>query len=248
MAAAIECLPSELFREPPEHCACLICFQVMAEPVQGRGCSHVFGRECLLAWLSQERSCPVCRRAMQSADLTRVSPLQAEISQLAAVCPHAALGCTAFFTHGQREGHLKERCAYVRCSQPACAIVYDRAAHDDHLRSCCAREIKGDDGSLELQLRHLELDILHREARDRVLDNAMQAFLPLRPRLSILLSRCRARIMELDQRLDAMQLPTGDTRSHETRRTILRKLGTIDSAAEHLAEAMRLFQDALGTV
>ncbi|KAG4073914.1 hypothetical protein HA402_014119 [Bradysia odoriphaga] len=47
---------------------CTICTMVLEEAIQSP-CEHVFCKECIMAWLAADRSCPVDRGALQVVDL-----------------------------------------------------------------------------------------------------------------------------------------------------------------------------------
>jgi len=59
-----------LFPEPPKHTSeiavsptatCSICLEDLDRGMSIDQCGHVFHSECLDAWLSEHKSCPMCR-------------------------------------------------------------------------------------------------------------------------------------------------------------------------------------------
>jgi hypothetical protein len=55
--------------EDKDTCTCVICLQDFVEgaPVRRLGCLHIFHVNCVDAWLSRNRCCPVCRVDIEAA-------------------------------------------------------------------------------------------------------------------------------------------------------------------------------------
>ena len=46
---------------------CAICFESLGrQETQTLKCNHTFDRSCLSIWFQKNRSCPICRRAVES--------------------------------------------------------------------------------------------------------------------------------------------------------------------------------------
>ena len=51
---------------------CPICYFVVKEPVQCRGCQTLFCEDCIDEWIANNsQACPYCRRAFEKQDMNR---------------------------------------------------------------------------------------------------------------------------------------------------------------------------------
>jgi len=48
-----------------EESECSICFEPLKTLYAALPCGHVYHSDCILKWLTDHRSCPVCRKKMQ---------------------------------------------------------------------------------------------------------------------------------------------------------------------------------------
>jgi hypothetical protein len=66
-----ESYDSALFIQPPnKNFECLICVNIMKDPVQCPTQAHTFCRHCISKALERTETCPVCREPLQKDKLT----------------------------------------------------------------------------------------------------------------------------------------------------------------------------------
>ena len=82
---------------PPQ---CPVCFDDIAGQAVRAQCAHLFHEECILPWLREHGTCPVCRYAIEPEPLPLPPSLQAEMERL------ALHGVPAWTATGPRDGHL----------------------------------------------------------------------------------------------------------------------------------------------
>lgn len=51
---------------------CVICHDKLSEPIMEPLCQNVFCGKCILTWLTNRGTCPMCRRVVNKADLTHI--------------------------------------------------------------------------------------------------------------------------------------------------------------------------------
>lgn len=86
---------------------CVICCDVIEDPVQVISCEHVFCRECITQWVVKEASCPVDRNAITASQIGDASRLFRNLhSKLQLKCDFHDNGCDAMVRIEDLRNHV----------------------------------------------------------------------------------------------------------------------------------------------
>ena len=90
-----------------EELICSICNGVLKDPIQTQSCEHSFCSKCILEWLKEQTSCPVCRSEVLLNDLKPVARiLRNLLGKLMIFCENKNFGCTLVMRLDQLPPHL----------------------------------------------------------------------------------------------------------------------------------------------
>ncbi|KAL6169239.1 hypothetical protein ACJQWK_05593 [Exserohilum turcicum] len=139
---------------------CLICHTPFDRPVQ-LACEHYFCRECLdHAWAPQphgRRSCPTCRRAVETEGDIRPVPriIETMLDELLVKCPNHKAGCTWSSQRVNVHDHVMLYCEYtpVMCSAHDCRLP---TTQKDFHKGCLHYTVSCDDCHTSLMKKDLE--------------------------------------------------------------------------------------------
>lgn len=140
---------------------CLICHTPFDRPVQ-LACEHYFCRECLdHAWAPQphgRRSCPTCRRAVETEGDIRPVPriIETMLDELLVKCPNHKAGCTWSSQRVNVHDHVMLYCEYtpVMCSAHDCRLP---TTQKDFHKGCLHYTVSCDDCHTSLMKKDLEV-------------------------------------------------------------------------------------------
>mmetsp|Transcript_54459 Transcript_54459/g.129790 ORF Transcript_54459/g.129790 Transcript_54459/m.129790 type:complete len:335 (+) Transcript_54459:97-1101(+) len=102
-------LPDEELLDPSsasEHDKCLICHEVLLDPVECRSCHRAYCRDCIMLWLERSKTCPHCSVAMESLTNGVVKAhwrITVALDELQVRCPKK--GCSWVGRLDRRPGH-----------------------------------------------------------------------------------------------------------------------------------------------
>jgi len=132
------------FLQPPDpNLLCVICHEVMSVP-QRTPCGHVFCKNCIIDWLSMDKtSCVTCRSPLLFADLQLDRVLASIIGNLKCRCPNRS--CPWRGKYSRRHTHVKECAEELICcphSQFGCSFKNKRRHLATHLVTCKYEQVK----------------------------------------------------------------------------------------------------------
>ena len=125
---------------------CSICSEVLGASLSAAVCGHVYHTECIANWLKQKPSCPLCKHALSSQQLTalhfqpqhKLAQLQQQHAHEAATNSDTAHSSSPFSLHLRLQAlraHLDELNLQLEQST---ARLADATAQLDSLRQKCA--------------------------------------------------------------------------------------------------------------
>ena len=137
-----------------ENFFCLICMNVLKEPVQCRRNEHHYCTPCITRHLEQNsQSCPMCAEALTVETLKKPSRIVINyLSPLKINCNYAARGCPTVVELGVLETHVGN-CNFspVACSIDGCPMIINKQDKEHHeTRECNFRMMKCDDCGVEV--------------------------------------------------------------------------------------------------
>jgi len=173
---------SYVYVDPPQFLRCVICMEVMRNPVS-LSCGHSFCAACCHLTLAASRACPVCRQEVPGAPHPNIPLCQALDEQLVhcrfgvhrGELPHPVFeldphGCTVTLRRFETPSHEKE-CPWrwVTCALSdtqtgeRCPVVCHKKELPDHQAECpfrlvsCGNEGCDEQVSLRSVPRHVDL-------------------------------------------------------------------------------------------
>ena len=127
---------------------CVICLEVLREPVQCVRNEHYFCNKCITEHLTQSKTCPVCRDGLTCETLRPISRVVANLLEQfqSQKCRYANRGCTSELRQDNVSSH-HEVCGYapVPCSHEGCQDTVNRQDLASHQLFCEFRSVSCDD-------------------------------------------------------------------------------------------------------
>ena len=126
---------------------CVICTEVLKDPVQCRRNEHHLCRNCIIEHLKHSRTCPTCKDPLTVETLVRAQRFLANtLSSLKIYCDNSQRGCRAVVELGSLNIHLAS-CGFspVPCSNDQCDEIIslrDKEIHENKI--CDFRLVKCD--------------------------------------------------------------------------------------------------------
>ena len=126
---------------------CVICTEVLKDPVQCRRNEHHFCRNCIVEHLKHSRTCPTCKDPLTVETLVRAQRfLASTLSSLKIYCDNSKRGCRAVVELGSLNNHVAS-CGFspVPCSNDQCDEIISRRDKEIHENKICGfRRVKCD--------------------------------------------------------------------------------------------------------
>ena len=126
---------------------CVICTEVLKDPVQCRRNEHHFCRNCIIEHLKHSRTCPTCKDPLTVETLVRAQRFLANtLSSLKIYCDNSQRGCRAVVELGSLNNHVAS-CGFspVPCSNDQCDKIISRRDKEIHENKICDfRRVKCD--------------------------------------------------------------------------------------------------------
>ncbi len=107
---------------------CIICTNVIKDPVMCRQNEHLFCRACITRHLMNYQTCPTCMEPLTIETLSKASRTVTNLlSELRIRCEFSDRGCEEYVELGSLEGHLKE-CGYAPavCCNEGCRLEMNK--------------------------------------------------------------------------------------------------------------------------
>ena len=130
-----------------ENLHCVICTEVLRDPVQCRRNEHHFCRNCIIEHLKHSQNCPTCKDPLTVETLVKPQRfLVNTLSKLKISCENSERGCRAVVELGSLNTHVAS-CEFnpVPCSNDQCDEIIsqrDKEIHEN--KSCDFRQVKCD--------------------------------------------------------------------------------------------------------
>ena len=126
---------------------CVICGEVLKDPVQCRTNEHHFCRNCIIEHLRQSQNCPTCKDHLTIKTLVKPQRFLANtLARLKISCDNAQRGCRTVMELGSLNTHVVS-CGFspVPCSNDQCDEIISRRDKEIHENKFCDfRRVKCD--------------------------------------------------------------------------------------------------------
>ena len=122
-----------------ENLHCVICTEVLRDPVQCRSNEHHFCRNCITEHLKHSQNCPTCKDPLTVETLVRPQRFLANtLSNLKISCENSERGCRAVVELGSLITHVAS-CEFnpVPCSNDQCDEIISRRDKEVHESKVC---------------------------------------------------------------------------------------------------------------
>ena len=122
-----------------ENLHCVICTNVLKDPVQCRRNEHHFCRACITEHLKHSRNCPICQDPLTEETLGRHQRFLANtLSSLKISCENSERGCRIVVELGSLDTHVAT-CGFspMPCSNDQCAEIISRRDKEIHENKVC---------------------------------------------------------------------------------------------------------------
>ena len=122
-----------------ENLHCVICTEVLRDPVQCRSNEHHFCRNCITEHLKHSQNCPTCKDPLTVETLVRPQRFLANtLSNLKISCENSERGCRAVVELGSLNTHVAS-CEFnpVPCSNDQCDKIISRRDKEIHESKVC---------------------------------------------------------------------------------------------------------------
>ena len=134
----------ERFVDVDTQLVCCICANVFEDPTESP-CRHVFCRECILRWLQEGNTCPICRSPLRLRDMKPSLPLLKNIiGKLRIRCNYLEQGCTTIVDYKQLGNHIRS-CPYgpngMVCQNEGCQDTFPKNEKQRHKAECPYRKV-----------------------------------------------------------------------------------------------------------
>ena len=170
MGYEIECFQCTV----DEELICSVCNGVLEDPVQAQSCEHSFCSNCILEWLKEQASCPICRSEVAPMDLKPVPRiLRNLLGKLVICCENKNFGCTLLLRLDQLPSHLPD-CEFnpkrlIPCKEGCNMVIpLDEVNTHNCIRELClkletqntkVKELQQQINSQHLQLQNQKVEI-----------------------------------------------------------------------------------------
>ena len=130
-----------------ENLHCVICTEVLRDPVQCQRNEHHFCRNCIIEHLKHSQNCPTCKDPLTVETLVKPQRFLANtLSKLKISCDNSERGCRAVVELGSLNTHVAS-CEFnpVPCSNDQCEEIIsqrDKKIHESKV--CHFRQVKCD--------------------------------------------------------------------------------------------------------
>ena len=118
---------------------CIICTNVLRDPVMCRENQHLFCRACITRHLTNFQTCPTCMQKLRIDTLTQAPrAVNNFLCELKIRCDFYDRGCVVLIELGDLENHLKE-CGFapVVCSNEGCELEVNQRDLVHHESAVC---------------------------------------------------------------------------------------------------------------
>ena len=122
-----------------ENLHCVICTEVLRDPVQCRSNEHHFCRNCITEHLKHSQNCPTCKDPLTVETLVRPQRFLANtLSNLKISCENSERGCRVVVELGSLIAHVAS-CEFnpVPCSNDQCDKIISRRDKEIHESKVC---------------------------------------------------------------------------------------------------------------
>ena len=157
---------------------CIICTEVLRDPVQCRSNEHHFCRNCITEHLKHSQNCPTCKDPLTVRTLVRPERFPANtLSNLKIACENSERGCRAVVELGSLNTHVA-RCEFnpVPCSNDQCDEIISRRDKEIHESKVCDfRPVKCDYCSETVVYKNLMQHTCHRRREIREMKEEITA-------------------------------------------------------------------------
>ena len=130
-----------------ENLHCIICREVLRDPVQCRRNEHHFCRSCIIEHLKHSQNCPTCKDPLTIETLVKPQRFLANtLSKLKISCENSERGCPAVVELGSLNTHVAS-CEFnpLPCSNDQCDEIISRRDKEIHESKVCHfRRVKCD--------------------------------------------------------------------------------------------------------
>ena len=130
-----------------ENLRCVICTEVLKDPVQCRRNEHHFCKNCIIEHLKHSQTCPTCQDPLTVDTLVKPQRFLANtLSSLKIACDNAERGCRQVVELGLLNTHVVN-CDFspVPCSNDQCDEIINRRDKEIHEKKVCEyRQVKCD--------------------------------------------------------------------------------------------------------
>ena len=130
-----------------ENLHCVICTEVLKDPVQCRSNEHHFCRNCITEHLKHSPNCPICQDPLTLETLAKPQRFLANtLAWLKISCDNSERGCRKVVEHGSLATHVAS-CGFspMPCSNDQCEEIISRRDKEIHENKVCDfRRVKCD--------------------------------------------------------------------------------------------------------
>ena len=127
---------------------CIICLEVLQEPVQCVKNEHYFCKKCITKHLKRSQTCPLCQDNLTYETLRPIPRAVANILEQfqSQRCKYASRGCTSAVRREALSSHHEE-CDFapVKCSYDSCEATVNRQDLVSHQQACEFRSVTYND-------------------------------------------------------------------------------------------------------
>eukprot|EP00002_Diphylleia_rotans_P007773 TRINITY_DN17439_c0_g1_i1.p1 TRINITY_DN17439_c0_g1~~TRINITY_DN17439_c0_g1_i1.p1 ORF type:complete len:347 (-),score=38.84 TRINITY_DN17439_c0_g1_i1:322-1362(-) len=109
--------PTRLFQDPvEEEFLCIVCQEVMQNPVEARCCRQLYCKECLDSRMARNPLCVSCERGLQTGEYADAHPvLESLLGRKVVRCKNEAAGCPIYCQLKDMSNHESKQCLYRLC-------------------------------------------------------------------------------------------------------------------------------------
>lgn len=145
-------IDADLVLDKPQHfdeLLCILCSEVLDEPMMLSPCDHYFCGDCIKACLQMNKQCPTCRVQASEASLKPLfRGLKNVLNVLRVRCPNHNRGCSSEFAIDHLRQHINVECGVrpAGCPFPGCDLTLSsgKLTHNElaaHVEDCQWRPV-----------------------------------------------------------------------------------------------------------